>query len=93
MFGKTEMVTRLIETSGKKNPKNDCGETPLHYACRLGNLDCVKILFETEEDFYLLDNNKFTPLHTAAGKVIRHKSHSSHLNFCSVKIAHRATYV
>ena len=39
---------------GKKNPKNDCGETPLHYACRIGNLECVKILFETEEDYYLL---------------------------------------
>ena len=48
------MVTRLIESFGKKNPKNDCGETPLHYACRIGNLDCVKILFETEGDYYLL---------------------------------------
>ena len=93
MFGKTEMVTRLIETFGYKNPKNYYGETPLHYGCRLGNLDCVKILFETEEDFYLLDDNKFTPLHTAAGKVIRHKSRGPNPNFCSIKIARRATYV
>ena len=93
MFGKTNMVTSIIGTFGKKNPKNAWGETPLHYACRNGHLDCVEILFETEKDFYLLDNNEFTPLHTAAGKVIRHKSHSPNLNFCSVKIAHRATYV
>ena len=62
MFGNINMVTRIIRTFGKKNPKNRDGETPLHYACRSGNLDLVKILFEKEDDHYVKDFAKLTPL-------------------------------
>ena len=42
-----EVMKVLLEYKANVNQQDDSGDTPLHYACRYGHLDHVKILLAT----------------------------------------------
>ena len=70
----------------EKNPKNNLGETPLHYACRSGDINTVKLLFEVEDDDFPRCSAGFTPLHTSAGLS------EGHLHICEYLISRQAKW-
>ena len=57
-----EVKDRLLTTV------NNHGRTPLHSACRNGNVEAVKLLVKLGEDYYLdlRDNDGWVPIHLAA---------------------------
>ena len=69
MSGDLDKARELLET-GKYNVNNTEGyyrETPLHYACRGGHLDIVRMLIsEFKADMNIVDILNRTPLHGAA---------------------------
>ena len=48
------------------NQKDDNGRTALHYACRSGRVESVRILLEGCADIKVRDNQERTPLHACA---------------------------
>ena len=47
------------------NTKDEKGYTPLHYACRDGHLDLVRLLLEARADVEARNKDNETPLHQA----------------------------
>lgn len=52
-MNKLEDVKLLIENNAEINLQGDCGYTPLHYACRNGNDEMVKILLLNHADPFI----------------------------------------
>ena len=50
-----------------KNPKDDHGETPLHWAAEKGHYDVCKLILENDGYRNPKDDKGITPLHLAAG--------------------------
>ena len=50
-----------------KNPSDNNGWTPLHYAARDGQFQLFRYIFDLATDKNPMNNNKDTPLHLAAG--------------------------
>ncbi len=50
------------------NDKNNSNETPLHYACKVGNLKIVKELINKNADLNILNDNNITPIIIASLK-------------------------
>jgi len=46
--------------------QNKCGMTSLHYACRNGNIEMVRLLLQRGAATSIKDNDKYTPFHYAA---------------------------
>ena len=57
-----------MESIEDKAPKDNIGQTPLHYAARRGHLDVVKYILENVEDKNPRDNNGKTPAQLAQDK-------------------------
>ena len=59
-------VRTLVSSGASLNLRNKDGWTPLHVACRQGNVDIVRYLLDTEPQCWeTSSNNGRTPLHTA----------------------------
>ena len=55
----------MLEMGSNPNIKDSNGWTALHYACQLGDLECVKILLSHNAEINSYSNHKKTPLHLA----------------------------
>lgn len=44
---------------------NSCGETPLHFAARLGNTECARILLDAGANKWAVAKNEKTPAYEA----------------------------
>jgi ankyrin repeat protein len=63
---KYEVLKKMLLLGSDPNIKDSNGWTALHYACQLGELECVKILINNKADINAFSNNQRTPLHLAA---------------------------
>ena len=68
----------IMENIEDKNPKDNNGWTPLHYAASNGHLAICQLIMENIEDKNPKENNGWTPLHSAAW------NHSQQPNKCLV---------
>ena len=66
--GHSDICKYIIDNveENKKNPVNDTGYTPLHYAAMLKDLDIYKLIANNIEDKHPKDNMGTTPFHIAA---------------------------
>ena len=75
--GFSEICEMIMENMEEKNPKDECGITPLHQAAEYGELEVCKLIIENVQcdkeicKRYQCDKNpnndiNFTPLHMAA---------------------------
>jgi ankyrin repeat protein len=55
----------LIGAKAMLDARDNAGRTAFHVACSRGNLDMIKLLLEAGSDPNTVDNQGFTPLHTA----------------------------
>ncbi len=55
----------LIGAKAMLDARDNAGRTAFHVACGRGNLDMIKLLLEAGSDPNTVDNQGFTPLHTA----------------------------
>lgn len=70
--GWTEVARKLLQlNAGISRQADTKGLTPLHYACRMGNFEMVKLLVEFGADIHASDEFGNTPLHSA---LMFHKS-------------------
>lgn len=65
------------------NPKTAYDTTPLHYASRNGQLDCVKLLVECGCDINAADKGGWTPLHYGCSR--------GHIKTCDFLITNGAS--
>ena len=61
-----ETAKALVNSKAMLEARDNAGLTPFHLACAVGNLNMVKLLFESRSDPNTVDDRGFTPLHTAA---------------------------
>ncbi|KAJ5091685.1 hypothetical protein NUU61_006555 [Penicillium alfredii] len=61
-----ESYASNAQTQGVINQRDETGQTPLHYACRSGRTESVKLLLQAGADAKIADNSSWTPLHTCA---------------------------
>jgi hypothetical protein len=67
--GDLEKVKSLIKSNGDLvNGRDDKGETPLHWAVRMGYLEVARLLVANKADVNAKDKDGETPLHLAAEK-------------------------
>jgi len=59
--GHTSAIRRAISQGMDANIKNNSGETPLHVACYLGQVDSVRVLLAAGADPYEKDDLGRTP--------------------------------
>ncbi|KAJ5088344.1 hypothetical protein N7456_011960 [Penicillium angulare] len=68
--GQSNSLGTLIEIYSEKSINIDCltlkGRSALHYACRSGEPECVRLLLHAGANVNILDERKRTPLHAAA---------------------------
>lgn len=65
--GQKSVVITFLKKGGINVDKRDQqGFTPLHYACKKGARDIVKLLIENNADVNMASNTSVTPLHFAA---------------------------
>ena len=64
--GLSEICEFLIDNSEDKNPFDDNGKTPLHYAASRGFTNVCKLIIENVENKNPAGPNGCTPLHLAA---------------------------
>jgi ankyrin repeat protein len=62
-----ELVKFLIANGADVNAKGLCGDTPLHYAAKFGNIELVKFLVSKGAGINVNDDYDNTPLHGASG--------------------------
>lgn len=60
-----EVIHYLLHKKVNINIRNDCGDTPLHYATKFENVPLVKKLIEHKAKVYCLNNEQITPLDLA----------------------------
>jgi Protein kinase domain/Ankyrin repeats (3 copies) len=64
--GWTEVARKLLQLNNSiANQADLTGLTPLHYACRMGNFEIVKMLVENGAAINAVDDSGNTPLHSA----------------------------
>ena len=64
--GQKGVVLAFLKRGGiNVNAVDEMGLAPLHYACKKGYRDIVKLLLEQEADVSLCSNESVTPLHMA----------------------------
>lgn len=68
-FGDTEQAKAML----KKNPaladaKDESGQTPLHVAAQMGDVEVVELLLQSAKDINVQDETGVTPLHLASQK-------------------------
>ena len=65
--GQKSVVITFLKRGGINVDKRDAGGfTPLHYACKKGARDIVRLLIDNQADVNLASNASVTPLHFAA---------------------------
>merc|ERR1712137_1408304 len=64
--GSLRNVRVLVHSGMDVNSLNDDGETPLHWACKVGSTEIVKYLLTHGASINAMDENGDTPLHWAA---------------------------
>ena len=57
------MIIQIVEN---KNPADDFGMTPLHYAAEIGNLELFELIMNLVENMNPINNEGETPLCLAA---------------------------
>ena len=62
---KPDMIDLLHEQRFELDAKDDRGRTPLHYACRVGNIEVAKTLLALHADIRIKDSFERTPLYVA----------------------------
>ncbi len=63
---KPEVLNRLIERGANLDVKDKDGNTPLHLACRSGNIKLAKVLIENKVNLTSENKEGHTPLYLAA---------------------------
>ena len=81
--GHSDICAYIIDNvdENKKNPADNNGFTPLHYAAMLNDLKIYKVISENIQDKHPQDDMGTTPLHTAV-----ENDHLDICNFVSDKI-------
>ena len=76
-IGHSDICSYIINNvdENKKNPADNIGFTPLHYAAILNNLKIYKLIAENVEDKHPQDDMGTTPLHIAV--------ENDHLDICN----------
>ena len=71
-FGMCELIIQKMSKIEDKNPSNEWGNTPLHYAAQYGHLEICQLIIKSVNEKNPPNIMKFTPLHYAArfGKAI-----------------------
>lgn len=65
--GQKGVVMAFLKKDGVNvNAVDEIGFSPLHYVCKKGYRDIVKLLLDKEADVNLISNQSITPLHMAA---------------------------
>ena len=73
----SKMLRMLLDAGTEPNLRNSSGETLVHVAAKLGNYECIQMLYETKKCELLLENdNKETALDVANSIVERSCLHS-----------------
>lgn len=73
----SKMLRMLLDAGTEPNLRNSSGETLVHVAAKLGNYECIQMLYETKKCELLLENyNKETALDVANSMVERSCLHS-----------------
>ena len=62
--GETLELAKLLMKGGG-DARNKRGETPLHIACFVGNVECAELLLQAGADVNSADSDQWTPLHWA----------------------------
>ena len=62
---KPDMIDLLHEQGLNVDAADDCGRTPLHHACRVGNIDVAKALLALHANVCIKDSFERTPLYVA----------------------------
>ena len=63
--GMFEAFKLIFERTDEKNPADDYGMTPFHFAAKMGHFDIYKLIFDHLDDKNPRDGNGRTPLHAA----------------------------
>ena len=66
-FGLCQLTIQKIHKVEDRNPSNEWGETPLHYAAMYGHLDVCELIIQSVDEKNPKNNEGNTPLHQAAG--------------------------
>jgi ankyrin repeat protein len=77
------LVKLLLNSAANPNLKNDHGETPLHWAARLGHVDIVKMLISHGANPNVVGQDG-TPHSVAAASVSKILSGTTHYYSCLV---------
>ena len=67
-FGHIDIYQSAMEKAADKNPKDDFGTTPLHFAAVNGQVDICKLILKNTEEKCPKDKLGWTPLHGSAWK-------------------------
>lgn len=62
---KPDMIDLLHGQGLNLDAKDDCGRTPLHHSCRVGNVEVAKTLLALHADICIKDSFERTPIHVA----------------------------
>ena len=65
-LGICELIIKKLDKSGKQNPSNEWGDTPLHCAARYGHLDVYQLINQNVNEKNPANGVGNTPLHYAA---------------------------
>ncbi len=64
--GQKGVVTAFLKKDGiDVNAVDELGFAPIHYVCKKGYRDIVKLLLEKDADVNIISNQSITPLHMA----------------------------
>ena len=64
--GQKGVVTAFLKKEGiDVNAVDELGFAPIHYVCKKGYRDIVKLLLEKDADVNIISNQSITPLHMA----------------------------
>ena len=67
-LGICELIIQKICNIEDKNPPNQWGQTPLHYAAVYGHFEVCQLIIENVDENNPPDSMGYTPLHNAAGR-------------------------
>ncbi|XP_040000961.1 ankyrin repeat domain-containing protein 49 isoform X2 [Xiphias gladius] len=76
--GHVDVISALLTTGSKVNPRTIDGWTPLHSACRWSRVTAVSFLLQHGAELNAQTNGGLTPLHLAASYTSSSKTDSAH---------------